>query len=239
MHLVLLELTQQVVNLLGFWYEVRRTYQRLPTEVVSLRQMGQQVLDIQDATHVVAIVLIYGNARVVVFYHTLHHLLERSLEVKIHHVLTRSHNLLGGLVTKAHNTFQHALLFLNIFLIGQFQRLLQVVYTQRMTLLGHHFVCQSSGTHHNSGNGIEDLPAEQDTSHCSATETQRMLSTIHLRHDFTKKQQQEGQQHCHTCKLQPPRRTEVHRVAEEISAEHDDGDVHQIVGYQYGSQRTL
>ena len=62
MHLVLLELAQQVVNLLRLRNEIRRTDERLPAETAAFRQVGQQILDIQDATNVVAIVLIDGNA---------------------------------------------------------------------------------------------------------------------------------------------------------------------------------
>ena len=66
-----------------------------------------------------------------------------------------------------------------------------------------------------------------------------MLGTIHLRHDFTKQQQKEGQQHRHAQKLQPPGSTEVDGVGEEIAEKHDDGDVHKIVGDENGCQRTL
>ena len=66
-----------------------------------------------------------------------------------------------------------------------------------------------------------------------------MLAAINLGHNLAKEQQQEGEQHRHTDKLQPPRRTEVDGMVEEIGAEHDDGDVYQIVGNQDGGQRAL
>ena len=81
--------------------------------------MGQQVLNIQDATNVVAIILIDGNARIVVLNNALQHLLIGGLEVEVDHILTRGHNLLGSLIAKADNTLKDALLVLDIFLVGK------------------------------------------------------------------------------------------------------------------------
>ena len=57
-----------------------------------------------------------------------------------------------------------------------------------------------------------------------------MLSGIDLGHNFSEKQQQEGQQHRHAQELQPPGTAKVDEVVKEVAEEHNDGDVHQIVG---------
>ena len=74
MNLVLLELTQQVVNLLCLGYEVRRTNQRLPAEILGFVQMRQQVLDIKNTPDIIEAVLIDGNTRVVVLHNTFQHI---------------------------------------------------------------------------------------------------------------------------------------------------------------------
>ena len=66
-----------------------------------------------------------------------------------------------------------------------------------------------------------------------------MLAAIDLRHYLAEEQQKESQDDSDADKLQPIGTTETHRVGDEVVAEHDDGDVHQVVGYQDGCQRTL
>ena len=144
MYLVLLEFTEQVVYLLRFRHEIGRTNQRLPAEVAGLPEVWQQVLDIEDASDIVAVVLIDGNTRVVVLDNTLQHLVERRLEVEVNDILAAGHNLLGCLVTKAHNTLQHALLVLDFLLVCQLKSLLQVIDAQEVVLLLHHLTSQDA-----------------------------------------------------------------------------------------------
>ena len=108
-----------------------------------------------------------------------------------------------------------------------------------MTLLLHHTLRQFAGTHHDAGKGIEQATEEQQTAYGRTAEAQGMLAAVHLGHNLAEQQQEEGQQHRHAQKLQPPRTTEIDGMAEEIAEEHDNGDVHQIVGDKDGSQRTL
>ena len=108
-----------------------------------------------------------------------------------------------------------------------------------MILLLYHFVSQTTRTDHNAGKRIEQLTTEQDTIHCTTTETQRLLTSIHLRHDLAKQQQQKGQQDRHADKFQPPGLSEIHSMVEEIAKEHDDGHIDQVVGNQNGGQCTL
>ena len=144
MYFVLLKFTQQVVDLLRLGYKVRWTNQRLPIELVTLRQVRQQVLDIQDTTDVILIVLIDGNTRIVVVNYAFQHVLIRCLEVQVDHILTTGHHLLHRLVAKAHDAFQHPLLLFDILGVRQLQSLLQLVYAQRLVLLLYHTLCQSS-----------------------------------------------------------------------------------------------
>ena len=143
MHLVLLELTKQIVDLLGLRNEIRGTDQRLPTEGIGFGEMRQQVLDIQDATDVVDRILIDGNAGVVVLNNALDDFMEFAFEIEVNDILTTGHHLLGRLIAKADNTFQHILLLFQVLLIGEFKSLFQIVNTQHMILRLHDLACQS------------------------------------------------------------------------------------------------
>ena len=144
MNFVLAELAQQVVNLLCLRHEIRRPDERLPPEGTALLQVGQQVLDVQYAAHVVAIVLINGNTRVIVLYDTFQHLVVTASEIQVNHILTRRHNLLGRVVAKAYYALEHALFFLYVLLVGQFQSLLQIAGAERAGFLLHHLSCQKT-----------------------------------------------------------------------------------------------
>ena len=58
MHFVLLELSQEVVNLLCLRDKIRRTNQALPPEIHRFGQMRQQVFDIKDSADIILVVLI-------------------------------------------------------------------------------------------------------------------------------------------------------------------------------------
>ena len=100
--------------------------------------MGKQILDIQHTTYIVLIVLIDRDAAVIVFHDTVEHVGKRTADFDIHDILTTGHHLLGRLVAKTDDTLQDALLLFYFLLVGELQRLLQVVYTQHMTVLAHH-----------------------------------------------------------------------------------------------------
>ena len=103
----------------------------------------------------------------------------------------------------------------------------------------HDLVCQSSRAHHNAGKGIEQLTTEHNAAHSSPTEAQRIASGIDLWHDFAKEQQQERQQDRYTQEFQPPCSSKIDGMVEEISKQHDDCDIDQIVGDKYGGQGTF
>ena len=201
--------------------------------------MGQQVLDIQDATDVVAVVLIDGDARIVVLDNALDDLRERHLEVEVDHILTRGHNLLGGLVAKAHNAFQHALLFLDVLLVGQLQSLLQVADAQHMVFLLHHLPRQHTRAQQDIGYRPEQAAAKHDAANGSTAETQRRLSCVDLRHNLAEQQQQECEQYRDAQEMQPIGIAKVDDMCKEVVAQHDDGDVDQIVGNQDRGQRAF
>ena len=108
-----------------------------------------------------------------------------------------------------------------------------------MTLLTHHFICQDARLDENGRKGIAQLTEEHDATDGPTTEAERVLSSIDLRHDFAKEQQEERQQNSDEQELQPVGAAEVNDVRDEIVEQHDDGDVHQIVGNQYRRQRPL
>ena len=84
----------------------------------------------------------------------------------------------------------------------------------------------------------EQTAHHEDEAHAAATELQRVLPAVHLRHDFAEEQQQERQQHGDAKELHPCG-LELHQRGKHIVAKHDDGDVHEVVGYQDGSQRSF
>ena len=108
-----------------------------------------------------------------------------------------------------------------------------------MALLLYHLVSQLTRTHHDAGEGIEQLATEQNAIDSTTTEAKGLLASIHLRHNLAKEQQEEGEQNGNEQELQPPGIAKINGVAEEIGEQHNDGDIDQVVGYQDGSQRTL
>ena len=108
-----------------------------------------------------------------------------------------------------------------------------------MALLTHHFICQDARLDENRRKGIAQLTEKHDATDGTTTETERVLSGIDLRHDFAEKQQEERQQNGDEQELQPIRPAKVNDMRDEIVEQHDDGDVHQIVGNQYRRQRPL
>ena len=134
MDLVLLKLAHEVVDLLGLRHEIRRTDKALPTEVGWLRQVRQQVLDVEHAAHVVLVFLIDGNATVVVLHNTFQHISKTATDVEVDDVLTTGHHLLCRLVAKPDDAFQHALLVFDVVFVGELQRLLHIIHAQHMPL---------------------------------------------------------------------------------------------------------
>ena len=201
--------------------------------------MGQQVLNVQDAPDIVTVILIDGDTRVVVLDDALQHLLIGSLEIKVYHILPRGHHLLGRLIAKAYDALQHALLLLDVLLVGQLKGLLQVVNAQHAVFLLHHFLRQTSRRHDNAGKGIKQTAEEHDATHGHPAELKRTLPGIDLWHYLAKEQQEEGQQHRNAQELQPPRMSEVDSMVEEVSTKHDNGDVDQVVGNEDGGQRPF
>ena len=76
MHLVSLKFLQQSIDLLRLWHEMRVPYKALPTEVVGLADVLQQVFDVEYAADIIDIVQIYGYAAIAVFHDTTYHILE-------------------------------------------------------------------------------------------------------------------------------------------------------------------
>ena len=70
MDLFYLEFFQQIIDFFGLRYEIGRTDQRLPCEILRLFQMGKQVFDVQNTFDGVQIFTIYRQAGIPVFdYH--------------------------------------------------------------------------------------------------------------------------------------------------------------------------
>ena len=68
--------------------------------------------------------------------------MELALEIEVDDILTAGHDLLGRLVAEAHDALKHILLFLQVFLVGEFERLFQIIDTQHMVLGLYHLARQ-------------------------------------------------------------------------------------------------
>ena len=66
-----------------------------------------------------------------------------------------------------------------------------------------------------------------------------MLRRINFRHDFAKKQQQESKDNCDYQELQNNRSSEIDYPCKEEIAEHNDGNVHKIIGNEDGCQQSF
>ena len=201
--------------------------------------MWQQVLNIQYSTDIVDAVLKDRNARIVIFNNALEHLSEWRLHVEHCHVLTARHNLLGCFVAKAHNTFKDILFLLNLLLISKFQCLFQVIHTKDAILLLHHLLSQDARTDKNIGKRIEHLSAETKRPHHLAAKLHGLVGGIHLWHYLSEKKQKECEQYSQAYKLQPISPTEIHYMGKEVVAEHNDGNIYQIVDDENRGKRAL
>ena len=162
MYLVVLKLAKQVVDFLRLGHEIGRAYEALPTERLLLVEMRQQVLDIEHASNIVGVVLIDGNAAVVVINDTFQHFVERALDVEVYHILPAGHDFLHRLVAKADDALQHALFLLDFLLVGEFKRLFQVVDAQHVVALPlHHLFGQHAAMHEHALQRPEQLAHEE------------------------------------------------------------------------------
>ena len=99
-----------------------------------------------------------------------------------------------------------------------------------MTLPLHNLLRQNARTDKNRCKRIEHLATEIKRSHNPTAEIHWLVGGIHLGHNLAEKKQKECEQYRQTYKLQPISPSEIHDMGKEIVAEHDDGNVHQIVG---------
>ena len=140
MNFICLKVTQQIINHFCFRNKISRTDQCLPTEIIHLVKMRQQVLDIKNTFDIITWLGIYRNTWICIIYNTLQHLGIRSIDFQIHHIKTRCHHLLGSLSTKTDNSLQNVALLRYFILIGQLQRLRQFVDWNIIVLLRHTFI---------------------------------------------------------------------------------------------------
>ena len=106
------------------------------------------------------------------------------MNVERYDILAACHHLLGSLVAKAYDAFQHTLIILYILLVGQFESLLQIVNAQHVTLFLHNLLCQNAAAQQNVLHKPEQLAADHDAANKLAAEAQRVLTAVHLRHNL-------------------------------------------------------
>ena len=86
----------------------------------------------------------------------------------------------------------------------------------------------------------EHLACKHNAAHTSTAKLERILSGINLRHNLSEEQKQECKDYRDDKELKPIGfRTKLHDSGKNIVEEHDNGDIHKVIGYQYGSQCTF
>ena len=88
--------------------------------------------------------------------------------------------------------------------------------------------------------GMEDFGEEfHDGAHAPA-ERQGMMRGIYLGEYFAKKKQQKGQEDGLTHENEPSRIiAHRHHLGKKVTEQHDDGNIHEVVAYQYGCHQVL
>ena len=144
MNLVGLEIAQQIVDFLGFRNEISRANQCLPTEIVTLVQMRQQVLDIKDTFYIITGIHIYRNTGISVVDHTFQNFRIWSVDFQIYHIQPWCHYLLDGFRTKTDNTLQDIAFFGYLCLVRQFEGLRKFIYRNAVISFGHQLIYDKS-----------------------------------------------------------------------------------------------
>ena len=147
-------------------------------------------------------------------------------------------DLLGRFPAKADDTFQNIILLRKLSLVGQLQRMREFIDRYVMVLADHMFVQERGGTYQHRCHRIEYGTAKRDAGSGKTAESQRLLSRIYLRHDFTEKQQQKCKDYCQNEELCNGRMKLEHIHKEEV-AEHDYGYIHEVVRNQNRCQQTF
>ena len=103
----------------------------------------------------------------------------------------------------------------------------------RHCLLGYHAALYENGLQR-----PEELPEQQYSAHALAAELQRSRTAVDLWHDLAEEKQEEGEKNGYHQEVEPLC-LELHERAKDEVAEHDYGDVDQVVGYQDCGKRAL
>ena len=134
---------------------------------------------------------------------------------------------------------QHALLVLQLVLVGELQGLFEVVDAEHVAVAERHFLGQHAHAEQQRLKGPEQPARKKDASDHATAEAQGVHAREDLGHDLAEEQQEEGEQDGDADELQPVGFSEIDKVTEDVVAEHDDGHVDEVVGNQDGGQGAL
>ena len=229
MDFVGLEVTQKLVYHLCLGHEIGRTNQGLPTEIVAFGQVRQQVLNIKDALDVVPRLTIHGDTRIDILHDALQHVLERRMQLQVHHIQPRSHDFLGCFLTKADDSFQDFVFFRTTGFVGH-----QSAHRQRGHFLPNHiFVHQRGRAQQHGCQGINRRTTNLHPRSGHTAKRQCLVGRQHLRRQFAHQQEQEGKDYRQHHELHP-RHEKMKYLKEKEVAEDNGGHTRQIVRYQQG-----
>ena len=238
-HLVPLEVAQEIVNHLGLRHEIRGADQTLPAEVGGFAQMGQKVFDVQHSLDIVLRALIDGDAAIIILDDTLQHLGKGSPYVQVNNVHSAGHHLACHLAAEAYDTLQHAAFLGNVLLVGEFHSLLQIVHREALRLRMDKSLGDDLAAYQDVAERRAELHEHGECRSCKAAEGERTLVAVYLGHHFAKEQKQEGEDYRKAEELEPAGISELNCLHEKVIQQHDDGHIHQIVADENGGQQAL
>ena len=145
MNLILLKITQQVVNLLMLGDKVYLAQKLLPAPLVAVVDVWQQIFYIECALDIIQILVIDRNTRVARLDDDLLDLLERSLDIQRGDVNSGAHNLLHLGIDEVDDTRQH-LMLLTRGTLRQIHRICQLLHRDILGA-GSHTAQSATRTH--------------------------------------------------------------------------------------------
>ncbi len=233
-HLVRLEVAQQVIDLLMLRHEIGLADQLLPSELVAVVDVGQQILDIKRTPDVVDILLEDRNARK-------SRRDDRPLDFLVIvgqldgcDVHAGLHDLLHLGVDEIHDPRQHHML-LRVARMGHVDGIGQIV--ERNFALVRGFLADAAARmHQDVGKRIEHPPQHRQRLSHELGELYRRSLRQHLRQHFAEEQQEERNNDRLEKELQVRERE---KGIDDAGHEYGNADVDQIIDDQNRGQQKI
>ena len=208
MNLVVLELFEQIVDLLMLRHEIGAADQVLPLEVVAVRNIGQHVLYVKHAFHVVDPFLANRNPREARLYDHAADFGEIVLQIERDDIDARLHDLDDFGMHETDDAGQHPS-FLDGLVGGHLDGVRQLVDRNIDPLLGHALVDVAPRTDQHISQRTEDRLEQKKRNRSHPGNAQGVVRREYFGHDLAEKQQQKRHDDRLDDELQPGRSAEI------------------------------